>query len=298
LSKAAQSEWLVSTDWVAKNLDNPDIRIIEVGSLKDQQAYTSGHIPGAVDWPWQKSLWHPTMREFVRPHDFAELMSKSGVRPDTTVIFYSNLIQFSTYAFWVCTMRGHKNLKIMNGNRDLWIQEGRPLTQDLPPITPALYPIGNIDESCRIGRQGVLAGLETSARVLVDMRTPDEYMGKRVSPNWFAVDHGAVRKGHIPGARHLYYAGLLNEDETFKSPTDLQDAFSGIDATPAKEIVFYCRLSHRGTMAWFITRFLLGYPRVKVYDGSWTEWGSIVGLPIVNRSLTMDNILTKTDSDI
>ena len=127
MSKAAQSEWLVSTDWVAKNLDNPNIRIIEIGSLMDQEAYTSGHIPGAVHWPWQKSLWHPTMREFVTPPDFAELMSKSGVRPDTTVIFYSNLIQYSTYAFWVGSMRGHKNLKIMNGNRDLWIQEGRPL---------------------------------------------------------------------------------------------------------------------------------------------------------------------------
>jgi len=285
LSEEAISEWLASTDWIAEHVDDPDVRIVEVGNLKDPEAYASGHIPGAIHWPWQESLWHPTMREFVTPHDFAELMSNSGIHHDTTVVLYSGQIQFSTYAFWVCTMRGHKNLKIMDGNKNLWSQKGRPLMHDLSRITPAEYPVRDIDESCRIGRQGVLAGLENTDRVLVDMRTPDEYMGRRVSPKWFSVDHGAVRKGHIPGAQHLYYATLLNKNETFKSLSYLQNAFNGIGATPDKEIVSYCRLSHRGTMAWFVTEFLLGYPRVKVYDGSWTEWGSIVGMPIVNKSI-------------
>ena len=245
LSEEGISEWLAGTDWIAENLDNPNVRIVEVGNLKDPDAYTSYHIPGAVHWPWQETLWHPTMREFVTPHDFAKMMSKSGIHHDTTVILYSGQIQFSTYAFWVCTMRGHKSLKIMNGNKNLWRKEGRHQMHDLSRITPTEYPIRDIDESCRIGRQGVLAGLENLARVLVDMRTPDEYMGLRVSPKWFTVDHGAVIKGHIPGAKHLYYATLLNENETFKSLSYLQNALNGIGATPDKEIVTYCRVSAR-----------------------------------------------------
>jgi thiosulfate/3-mercaptopyruvate sulfurtransferase len=276
---------LISSDWIAEHMNDPDIRIVEVGDLKDPQAYASGHIPGAIHWPWQESLWHPTMREFVTPHDFAQLMQKSGIGHHMTVVFYSNLIQFSTYAFWVCTLRGHTKIKILDGNRSVWQKDDRALSPEVPKIKPVEYPVQATDESYRIGREGVLAGLDNPDRVLLDLRTPEEYLGQRVSPKWFTVDHGAQRKGHIPGAKHLFYADLLNADESFKPLDKLRSYFVQIGATPDKEIVLYCRLSHRATMGWFVAKYLLGYTRVKVYDGSWTEWGSSVGLPIINRSI-------------
>lgn len=285
MENRADSEHLASTDWVTANLDNPDIRIVEVSDLKIPDVYAAGHIPGAIHWPWQETLWHPTMRDFVSPQDFAELMQKSGIRHDTTIVLYSNSIQFATYAFWICTMRGHVNMKIFNGNRNRWINEGRSLTRDVPEIKAVKYPVRATNESCRVGRDGVLSGLNNSERLLLDMRTPEEYNGERVSPKWFKVDHGAVRKGHIPGAKHLFYMKLLNEDESFKPIDKLRKSYQEIGVLPDKELVFYCRLSHRGSMGWFVARYLLGYPRAKVYDGSWTEWGSIVGMPIINESL-------------
>lgn len=279
-------EKLVSAEWVAANLDNPEVRIVEIGDLKDPEAYFTSHIPGAIQWPWQEVLWDVAMREIVSPEAFAELMQKSGIGHDTTIVLYSSLCQYATYALWVCIMRGHDKTKILNGNRDLWINEGRATNQEIPVHKPSTYSVrAIIDETCRIGRDGVLAGLDNSGRVLLDMRTAEEYMGERVSPVWFEVDHGATRKGHIPGARHFYYLNLLHEDETYRSIDELRQSFNDIGATPDKEIVFYCRLSHRGTLGWFVARFILGYPHVKVYDGSWTEWGSMVGMPIENKSL-------------
>jgi len=282
-----QTDKIATIDWVADNLNNAEVRIIEIGDLKNPDVYNDGHIPGAILWPWQESLWHATSREFVSPKAFAERMKKSGIGHDTTVVLYSSLCQYATYAFWILTMRGHPKIKVFNGNRNVWIETGRPLTREIPRIEAVDYPIRETDESCRIGRDGVLTGLENSDRILLDMRTPEEYNGKRVSPKWFEVDHGATRKGHIPGARHLYYVHLLNDDETFKPVDSLRGSYADIGATPDKEIVFYCRLSHRGTLGWFIARHILGYPRAKVYDGSWTEWGSMVGMPIVNESLEM-----------
>ena len=285
MSEKATSEWLASTDWIAENLNNPDVRLIEIGALKDPDAYYASHIPGTLLWPWKETLWHPEMRDFATPEGFSNLMSKSGISHDTTIVFYSDQIQFNNYAFWVCAMRGHKNMKIMNGDMNLWLYEDLPITTDVPSFTPTNYPVRPLEEDYRIGRDGVLAGLSNPDRVLLDMRTKEEYIGKRVSPDWFPVDHGAVRKGHIPGARNLYYMNLLNEDNTYKTQGELQEAYSTVGATPDKELVSYCRLSHRGSMAWFVAKFLLGYPRAKVYDGSWTEWGSLVGVPIVNKSL-------------
>lgn len=284
MNKELTSEMMVSTDWIAENLDDPAIRIVEVGDLKDPDAYFAGHIPGSIHWPWEEALFHEDMRQFVTPETFAVLMSKSGVGPDTTVVFYSSLCQYATFAFWVSHMRGHAKLKIMNGNRDLWIKESRPVTREIPAITPTRYPVRPVDESGRIGWKGVLDGLGNPERVLLDLRTPEEYYGERVSPVWFEVDHGAVRKGRIPGARHFYYMNLLHADETYRPLEELRATFENAGATPDKEVVLYCRLSHRGTLGWFVARYLLGYPRVKVYDGSWTEWGSMFGMPIVNES--------------
>lgn len=276
---------LAETRWVAENLDNPALRIIEVSSLADPEGYDQGHIPGAVNWTWQEALWQPQGRDFATPQDLADLMGRSGVGPETAVVFYSSQFQYATYAFWVCTLRGYKRIGIMNGDRDRWVKEGRPLTRDLPLIRPASCAAPPVDETDRIGREGVRAGLGNPDRVLLDMRSIEEYRGERVSPPWFQVDHGATVKGHIPGARHLYYNDLLEEEEKFQPLATLREKFLQAGATPDREIVTYCRLSHRASMAWFILKHLLGYPRVKVYDGSWTEWGSMVGMPVVNESL-------------
>ncbi len=280
MKERVQAEELVSTAWLQDNLNNLSIRIVEVGDSTSPRAYFKGHVPGAVHWPWQESLWHDTAREFVSPKAFSELMEQSGIGPDTTVVFYSNSAQYAHYAFWVCAMRGHSKAKILHGSRTLWVRERRLLVRDLPHIKPASYPVRSTDESSRLGREGVLAGLDNPDRVLLDLRSPEEYAGQRVSPKEWEVDHGAQRKGRIPGARHLFYRELLNQDDLFKPVDRLRESFAARQATPDKEIVFYCRLSHRASLGWFVARYLLGYGRTKVYDGSWTEWGSIVGYPV------------------
>ncbi len=278
MSGYVHPEMMVTTEWLVDNLDDPTIRIVELSSL-GPPTYGQGHIPGAVHWPWKESLWDRAWREFVLPPDFAQLMSRSGVTPDTTLIFYSDRCQFATYALWTCILRGHTRVKILDGSRTRWISQGYPITTDLPVISPTTYPLRPPDESARINRDGVLAGLGNPDRVLLDGRTPEEYYGERVKPAP-GFDHGAERKGHIPGARHLFYRELLNEDESFKPAGELRQAFEARGATPDRDIVCYCRLSHRATLLWFTARFLLGYPRVRSYDGSWTEWGSMVGMPV------------------
>ena len=276
---------LVNPAWIAENLDNPLIRIVEVSDMKEPDSYFSGHIPRAVFWPWMESLWHRTSRDIIPPEDFAALLEKSGITHDTTIALYSNQIQFACYAFRVCMMRGHSKVQILNGKREVWINENRSMTREVPQISPSSYPVRPPDESSRIRWEEIVKGLDRPDRVIVDLRTPEEFRGQRVSPPWFEYDHGAVRKGHIPGAKHLFYAALLNEDETLKPLDSIREAFFKIGATPEKDIITYCRLSHRGSMGWFILKYLLGYPRVRVYDGSWTEWGSMVGVPIVNETM-------------
>ena len=277
---------IVSPAWLAENLENPSLRIVEVSCLRNPNSYFDGHIPRAVFWPWMESLWHPTNRDFVTPEAFSRLMERSGIRHETTVILYSDDIQFATYAFWVCALRGHSKIKILEGNRETWAKGNRTFAREVPIIASANYPVRPVEESCRIGREGVLRGLNNPKRVLLDLRSPEEFLGERVSPPWFPVDHGAVRKGHIPGAKHLFYRELLNEDQSFKPLDALREAFQRRGATPDKEIVCYCRLSHRGSMAWFIAKYLLEFPEARVYDGSWTEWGSMVGTPIEIGSLS------------
>lgn len=278
MNSYAHPEILVTTDWLAEHLADPEVRIIEVEAM-GPSPYPHGHIPGALNWPWKESLWDAARREFAFPADFARLMGRSGVVPATTLVLYSEDIQFGTYALWTCILRGHNRVKLLNGGRTKWVQEGRPLTTEMPQITMTNYPVRSPDESGRLGREGVLAGLGNPDRVLLDARSPEEYRGERVMPPP-DFDHGAERKGRIPGARHLYYRELLNDDDTFKPVESLRAAFEARGATPDKDIVAYCRLSHRATLVWFTARYLLGYPRVRSYDGSWTEWGSMVGMPI------------------
>ena len=278
LTQDTHPEMLATVEWLMAHLDDPQVRIVEIEAM-EKSPYDEGHIPGALLWPWQTTLWDRAWREFISPPDFAQLMSRTGVTPQTTLVFYSVDIQFATYALWTCVLRGHNRVKLLNGGRKAWEQEARPLTTEVPQVTVTDYPIQVPNESGRISRDGVLAGLSDPDRVLLDVRSPEEYRGERVMPPP-KFDHGAQRKGRIPGAKHLFFRELLNEDDTFKPTDDLRQEFEARGATPDKDIVLYCRLSHRATLVWFVARYLLGYPRVRSYDGSWTEWGSMVGMPI------------------
>jgi thiosulfate/3-mercaptopyruvate sulfurtransferase len=191
-------------------------------------------------------------------------------------------VQFGSYAFWAYTMAGHANLKLLDGGRKKWLAEGRPTSKDMPRFAPVDYSPPSANAPMRIGRDDVCSHLRDPQRLLIDLRSPEEYSGERVSDYSFAVDHGAERTGRIPGAKHIYFRELLNDDDSFKSPDELRGilAAKGLAPEKFKEVVCYCRLSHRATIGWLALSQLLGLTNVKIYDGSWTEWGSIVGFPI------------------
>ena len=277
---------LVSCGWLANRVDDPKVRVIEVSAANDDAAYRAGHIPGATWWFWKDALWHPTDREFITPDQLALRLGSMGVSPTDTVVIYGDPVQFGTYAFWVLTMAGHKNLRLLDGGRKRWIADDRPLSKEPPVYLPAPYPPGTADLTSRVGRDDVRAKLGQPGRRLLDVRAPEEYRGERVSPPSgevrFGFDHGAERAGRIPGAAHLFFRELVNSDDTFLSPEELRVLLDRVGAAEdaGTEVVAYCRLSHRATLAWFAMKFLLGRENVLVYDGSWTEWGSIVGFPI------------------
>jgi thiosulfate/3-mercaptopyruvate sulfurtransferase len=254
--------------------------VIEVSSANDDGAYREGHIPEAVWWYWKAALWHDTDREFPTPEAMAGRLGRIGVTPDTTVVLYGDPVQYGTYAFWVLSMCGHADVRILDGAKTRWVADGRPLSTETPRPACLEYRPRPGDASSRIGRDGVRAGLGRPDRLLLDARSPEEYRGERVMPLPF-FDHGAQRAGRIPGAVHLYFRELLNEDDTFKSSEELLGLLRARGASPdGGEIITYCRLSHRATLVWFAMRHLLGYRNVRIYDGSWTEWGSIVGFPV------------------
>ena len=208
-------------------------------------------------------------------------LAREGIGADTTVVLYGEPVQYGCYAYWAFTMAGHRDLRLLDGSRTKWQAEDRPITTDVPANDPATHEVTDGDASMRIGRDNVREHLEDPGRLLLDMRSPEEYSGERVM-EYGNFDHGAERGGRIPGAKHLFFRELLNEDDTFKSPTELQAAFDSVGATRDSnlEIVCYCRLSHRASLAWFALTVILDYESVKIYDGSWTEWGSIVGFPV------------------
>jgi thiosulfate/3-mercaptopyruvate sulfurtransferase len=273
---------LVSTAWLADHLADPDLRILEICNLRDDKTYREGHIPGALWLYWKSACWHETDREFVTPAAMAQLFGRLGIGPQSTVVLYGDPVQYGSYAFWAFTMAGHKNLLLLDGGRRKWVLEGRPLSQDVPQLPAVAYPAPEGTSSMRVGRRNVRDNLGQSRRLLLDLRSPEEYSGERVSDYSFPVDYGAERTGRIPGAIHLYFKELLNEDDSFKSPDQLRGVFAAAGVTPEKfdDVVCYCRLSHRATIAWIALGHILGHGNVKIYDGSWTEWGSIVGYPV------------------
>ncbi len=273
---------LVSTAWLEQHLADPDLRVIEVCNIRDDKAYREGHIPGALWFYWKTACWHETDRDFVTPAAMAKLFGSIGIGPQTTIVLYGDPVQFGSYAYWAFAMAGHAKLKLLDGGQRKWVMEKRPLSRDVPHFPAVAYPPPAGTATMRVGRDNVRERLREPQRLLIDLRSPEEYSGERVSDYSFAVDHGAERTGRIPGAVHLYFKDLLNADDSFKSAEQLRDTLAAAGIAPEKfdDIVCYCRLSHRATIGWIALGQLLGLKNVKIYDGSWTEWGSIVGFPI------------------
>jgi thiosulfate/3-mercaptopyruvate sulfurtransferase len=276
---------LVSTEWVAANLDDPNIRIAE--SDEDVLLYDTGHVPGAVKVDWQGDLQDPVIRDFIGPEKFAELMSRLGIANDTTVILYGDKNNWwAAYAYWFFRLNGHERLKLMDGGRQKWIAEGRPLTQDVPSYPPTSYRVTRLNREIRAFLSDVLEHLGgpgaaelPAGRALVDVRSPAEYRGELLHMADYPQE-GALRGGHIPFARSIPWAQAANPDGTFKSTEELRALYEGQGVTPDKDVVVYCRIGERSSHTWFVLQELLGYPKVRNYDGSWTEWGNAVRAPI------------------
>jgi thiosulfate/3-mercaptopyruvate sulfurtransferase len=273
---------LVSTAWLEAHLGDPDLRVIEVSNVRNDKLYHEGHVPGAQWVYWKSACWHETDREFVTPAAMARMFGGMGIGPQSTVVIYGDPVQYGTYALWAFTMAGHSKLRLLDGGRKKWLLEKRPLSRSVPRFAAVDYPAPQGASSMRVGRDNVRENLRNSRRLLIDVRSPEEYSGKRVSDYSFAVDHGAERSGRIPGAVHFYFREFLNEDDSFKSPEEIGRVLDAAGITPNAfdDVVCYCRLSHRATIAWTAMAHLLGLKNIKIYDGSWTEWGSIVGFPV------------------
>jgi len=273
-------EVLVSTDWVEEHHKDADVRVIE--SNEDTLLYASGHIPGSVHVDWTSDLNDQLRRDYITAEGFEKLMSRIGATPDTTVVFYGDKNNWwACYAFWVFQLFGHTNAKILNGGRLKWEKEGREMSRETPAFTATQYksPERN-DKTIRAFRDEVLKVVQEKGQ-LVDVRSPDEYSGKRLHmPDY--PNEGALRGGHIPGAKSVPWAKAVNpEDGTFKSVDELKKLYieeQGLD--PSKPVTAYCRIGERSSHTWFALTYLLGFPNVRNYDGSWTEWGNSVGLPI------------------
>ena len=272
---------MVDTAWLAEHLDDPGVRIIEVESDPEGKAYDEGQIPGAIRWFWKDLCWHDTDRQFVTPDELAKRLGAAGIGDKTTLVLYGDPVQYGNYAFWALKMAGHPDLRLLDGARKKWLADGREFTTDVPAYEPVGYTPGTPDRSMRLGREAVRERLGDPERFLLDVRTPEEYSGERVM-EYGKFDHGAERGGRIPGAKHLFFKELLNDDDTYKSADELSAKLkeAGADPDNVDEIVVYCRLSHRATLAWTAMALILGWESIKIYDGSWTEWGSIVGFPV------------------
>jgi thiosulfate/3-mercaptopyruvate sulfurtransferase len=271
-------EVLVSTEWAAQHLNDPKIRFVEVDV--DTSAYDQGHIPGAVGWNWQSQLQDNIRRDLIDKPALERLLGQSGISNDATVVLYGdNNNWFAAYAFWQLKYYGHKDVRLINGGRKKWVAENRTTTTDAPRITPTTYHATGPDESVRARKEEIFAAIDhTNGAKLVDVRSVDEFTGKVIAPP--GMSETAQRGGHIPGAANIPWAQAANEDGTFKSADALKQLYESKGVTGNGETIAYCRIGERSSHTWFVLKYLLGYENVKNYDGSWTEWGNLVGAPI------------------
>lgn len=271
-------EVLVETGWVAEHLNDSSLRLIEAD--EDVLLYEVGHLPGAVKLDWHVDVQDKLSRDFINQHDFEQLMGRWGITNETTIILYGDKNNwYACYSFWLFTMYGHKKIKVMNGGRTKWEAEKRPMSREVPHFTPTTYHAEPANESIRAFRDDVLTGLKNPSRRLVDVRSPQEYTGELLHMVNYPQE-GAMRGGHIPGAKSIPWATAANTDGTFKPADELRQIYGSNDITPDKDVVTYCRIGERSAHTWFVLTRLLGYPRVRNYDGSWTEWGNVVRAPI------------------
>jgi thiosulfate/3-mercaptopyruvate sulfurtransferase len=277
MSDYKHPEALVSTQWVSEHTDDPNVRLVEVDV--DTSAYEKGHIKNAVGWNWQSQLQDNVRRDLLGRQQFEELMSKSGISPETTVVLYGdNNNWFAAYALWQLKYYGHKDVRLMNGGRKKWELEGRPFTTEVPQFTPKPYKANPPDESVRARRELIFDVLKNKNAYLVDVRSPDEFTGKVIAPP--GMTETAQRGGHIPGAISFPWSKAVNEDGTFKPYDELVKLFSSQGVQPGREAIAYCRIGERSSHTWFVLKYLLGFDKVRNYDGSWTEWGNLVDAPI------------------
>ena len=278
MAEYAHPESLVSTQWVADHGGDANVRLVEVDV--DTSAYDEGHVAGAVSFNWQSQLQQNVVRDIVSRSEMEALLSSSGIAPDTTVILYGdNNNWFAAWAFWQLKYYGHNDVRLMNGGRALWLAEGRPVTTDVPSHAATQYSISTENGDLRALRDYVLQAVNSGSHALVDVRSPDEFSGAlNAPPN--VPQEGSQRNGHIPGAANIPWGQAVNEDGTFKSADELSALYGGKGVDGARETIAYCRIGERSSHTWFVLSQLLGYDNVRNYDGSWTEWGSIVGAPI------------------
>jgi thiosulfate/3-mercaptopyruvate sulfurtransferase len=270
-------EVLVSIDWVLKNLNNPSVRLVEVDV--ENTAYDQGHIRGAVAWSWQSQLCDRIRRDIIPRDQLEKLLSESGITPETTIVLYGdNNNWFAAWAFWQLKIYGHKDVRLLNGGRKKWLQEGQELTTEVPKYAPTQYKAKEPDFSIRSFLPDVQSALKAKGASLVDVRSPQEFTGEILAPP--GLPETAQRGGHVPGARSVPWSKAANDDGTFKSFEELKELYAqeGIDGN--KPVITYCRIGERSSHTWFVLKYLLGYDHVTNYDGSWTEWGNLVGAPV------------------
>jgi len=279
MSEYAHPEALVSTQWVAEHIHDPNVRIVE--SDEDVLLYNTGHIPNAVKIDWQSDLQDQVRRDYIDKDRFEQLMSQNGIGNDTTVVFYGDKNNWwACYAFWTFKLFGHERCLVMNGGRQKWIEENRKLTRETPRFRAAEYHVeGSNEAAIRAFRDDVSKHM-AAGKPLIDVRSPQEFTGELLHMESYPQE-GALRGGHIPGAENVPWARAANEDGTFKSADELREIYEKqAGLKPDQEVIAYCRIGERSSHTWFVLTSLLGYPKVRNYDGSWTEWGNLVRAPI------------------
>ena len=268
---------LVSADWAEKNLETPGIVFVEVD--EDTTAYDGGHIPGAIKLDWKKDLQDPVRRDFVNQEQFSALLSERGVSNDDTVVLYGgNNNWFAAYAYWYFKLFGHEDVKLLDGGRKKWELEDRPLTKEAPVREPRTFTLG-APRDLRAFREEVIDRARSGAGMMIDVRSPDEFRGVIMAPPHLPQEQPYV-PGHVPGAVNIPWAKAANEDGAFKTVEELRALYEGAGILPEGDVIAYCRIGERSSHTWFVLTELLGYPRVRNYDGSWTEYGSLVDVPV------------------
>ena len=277
MSNYTHPEVLVSTEWVEAHGNDANVRVVEVDV--DTKAYEEGHIPGAIAWDWQTQLCESVRRDIIPKDQFEELMSQSGISPATTVIIYGdNNNWFAAWAIWQMKIYGHKDVRLMNGGRKKWLSEGRGLTTDVAAVKPEAYQAVAADYSIRAFLPEVQAASRERAASLVDVRSPGEYSGEILAPP--GLPETCQRGGHIPGARSIPWGKAVNDDGTFQSHDELERLYGAEGVDASRPVIAYCRIGERSSHTWFVLKYLLGFENVRNYDGSWTEWGNLVGAPV------------------